>query len=52
MSKIILSIIKGAHKPLPDCYSQGLREVAGQLLRVAPEERPSVAEVLQMDYVK
>jgi hypothetical protein len=52
MSKIILSILKGAHRPLPDCYSPGLRGLVAGLLRVAPEERPSVEQVLGSEYVR
>ncbi len=52
MSKIILSILKGAHRPLPDCYGPGLRGLVAGLLRVAPGERPSVEQVLGSEYVR
>jgi NIMA (never in mitosis gene a)-related kinase len=52
MSKIILAIMRGAHRPLPDCYSEGLRGLVAALLRVSPAARPSVQDVLKSGYVK
>ena len=52
MSKIILSILRGAHRPLPDCYSDGLLQLAQRLLQVNPADRPSVAEILGCDCIK
>jgi serine/threonine protein kinase len=52
ISKIILSIMRGAHTPVPACYSPELRGLATALLQVTPAARPSVGEVLSMPFVK
>lgn len=52
ISKIVLSIMRGAYKQLPDSYSQGLRDLVASLMHVSPADRPSVHELLQTPYVQ
>jgi hypothetical protein len=51
ISKIILSIMSGHHKPLPPAYSPGLRALAAALLQVDPAARPAVHEILAIPFV-
>jgi hypothetical protein len=44
--------MRGAHRPLPDCYSEGLHGLVAALLRVSPAARPSVQEILKSGFVQ
>lgn len=50
----MFKIVSEAYEPIPNNlpYSKELRMLVGMLLEKKPENRPSVADILQMDIVK
>ena len=51
---LVFKIVSEAYEPIPNNlpYSKELRMLVGMLLEKKPENRPSVADILQMDIVK
>ena len=50
----MFKIVSEEYEPIPNNlpYSKELRMLVGMLLEKKPENRPSVADILQMDIVK
>lgn len=44
---LALKIVKGKYPPIPKAYSQPLRTLVDRLLRVDPDSRPSVHQILK-----
>jgi len=51
---LVFKIVSEEYEPIPNNlpYSKELRMLVGMLLEKKPENRPSVADILQMDIVK
>lgn len=46
-----MQIVRGAYQPLPDVYSEELRNLVDCLLQSNPDDRPTVNSILQMDMI-
>ena len=49
---LVMRILKGKYNPIPNNYSKELAELISRLLKVNPEERPNVTEILNYDIIK
>eukprot|EP00698_Gefionella_okellyi_P017900 TRINITY_DN5309_c0_g1_i1.p1 TRINITY_DN5309_c0_g1~~TRINITY_DN5309_c0_g1_i1.p1 ORF type:complete len:968 (-),score=200.79 TRINITY_DN5309_c0_g1_i1:40-2943(-) len=49
---LVLKILRGVYPPIPDSYSQGLRELIDWMLQKRPEDRPDIDAVLSFPCVK
>eukprot|EP00002_Diphylleia_rotans_P017546 TRINITY_DN3405_c0_g3_i2.p1 TRINITY_DN3405_c0_g3~~TRINITY_DN3405_c0_g3_i2.p1 ORF type:complete len:808 (-),score=152.58 TRINITY_DN3405_c0_g3_i2:286-2709(-) len=45
------SIRKGEYKPIPSSYSPELADLIGRMMSVDPSQRPTLREILNMNYV-
>lgn len=52
MNGLIMKILRSKQKPIPFTYSQNLRNLVDSLLQKDPRKRPSVNQILKMDFVK
>lgn len=52
ISGIILKIMRGVYAPLPASCSHEMKDLVSSMLTTDPAERPSVAEILNMPFVK
>ena len=49
---LILKIVRGKYNPIPTTYSRQLSEVVDKLLNKNYKIRPSIQEILEMQFVK
>jgi NIMA (never in mitosis gene a)-related kinase len=52
MNGLIMKILRAKQSPIPYFYSQNLRTLVDSLLQKAPAKRPSVNEILKLDFVR
>lgn len=49
---LILKILRGIYPPIPDQYSDSLRDLISSMLQTDPDLRPSLEEILAMSFVQ
>lgn len=52
MSSLVMKILRGEHLPIPQQFSQELRDLVRLLLNKNPKQRPSAEQVLKMPFLK
>lgn len=52
MKSLIQKILKGTYPPLPDIYSNDLKNLLSQMLIKDPNKRPSIKKILEMPFMK
>ncbi|KAH0793665.1 serine/threonine-protein kinase Nek1-like [Histomonas meleagridis] len=52
MNGLIMKILRSKHPPIPYYYSQNLRALVDNLLQKAPNKRPSVNQILKLDFIR
>ena len=52
MDKLYNKVIKGQYGNISDRYSEDLKEIIKLMLKVNPKERPSCAQILNLDLIK
>ncbi|KXZ49455.1 hypothetical protein GPECTOR_21g681 [Gonium pectorale] len=52
MSSLVMKILRGEHLPIPQGYSQELKDLVRQLLCKNPKMRPSPDQMLKMPFLK
>lgn len=51
MKGLVLKILKGNYPPIPDNYSQELKDLLADMLTKDPAKRPSMRKVLEKEFV-
>ncbi|CAG8477081.1 12448_t:CDS:2, partial [Dentiscutata heterogama] len=49
---LFLKISKGIYPPIPSLYSKNLRKLVSSLLKISPNDRPSVEDILKLNFLK
>lgn len=52
MRSLIQKILKGTYPPLPNVYSNDLKNLLSQMLTKDPNKRPSIRKILELPFVK
>ena len=52
MKGLVLKILRGTYEPIPDTYSQQVRDLVAELLQREPVKRPSVKRILEKDFLR
>ena len=52
MTSLVMKILRGEHLPIPQQFSQELRDLVRQLLNKNPKLRPSAEQILKMPLLK
>ncbi|GLI61210.1 hypothetical protein VaNZ11_003502 [Volvox africanus] len=52
MSSLVMKILRGEHLPIPQGFSQELKDLVRQLLCKNPKMRPSPEQILKMPFIK
>ncbi|CAG9334940.1 unnamed protein product [Blepharisma stoltei] len=50
--QLSLNIVKGNYSPIANQYSRDLKNLIGQMLSIDPGRRPSLAQILRMNFIK
>ncbi|CAG8518238.1 2365_t:CDS:2 [Scutellospora calospora] len=48
---LFLKISKGAYPPIPSIYSKNLRKLTSSLLKISPNDRPSIEDILKLNFL-
>ncbi|KAG2497776.1 hypothetical protein HYH03_004048 [Edaphochlamys debaryana] len=52
MSSLVMKILRGEHLPIPQGFSQELKDLVRQLLCKNPKMRPSAEQIMKMPFMK
>ncbi|KAL4427207.1 hypothetical protein ABPG74_022294 [Tetrahymena malaccensis] len=52
MKGLVLKILRGTYPPIPEQYSQDLRDLISEMLIKDPTQRPSIRKILEKDFLK
>ena len=52
MNGLIMKILRAKHSPIPHYYSPNLRNLVDALLQKDPKKRPSINQILNMDFIR
>lgn len=52
LPELFETVTSGVYNPIPDRYSENLKDLIGKLLQLNPEFRPSCKEIFNISYVK
>lgn len=50
--QLSLNIVRGSYAPVANQYSRDLKNLIGQMLSIDPARRPTMAQILKMNFVK
>jgi NIMA (never in mitosis gene a)-related kinase len=51
MKGLVLKILRGSYPPIPDNYSQNLKDLLADMLIKDPSKRPSMRKILEKDFL-
>jgi len=51
MKGLVLKILRGVYPPIPNNYSNDLRDLLAEMLNKDPKKRPSVKRILEKDFL-
>ena len=49
---LVMKILRGNYPPIPEHYSQNLKNLIAAMLQLNPKQRPSINEIITMPYVR
>lgn len=52
MNGLIMAILRSKQNPIPYTYSQNLRSLVDKLLQKDPRKRPSINQILRLDFIQ
>lgn len=51
MKGLVLKILRGNYPPIPDIYSDNLRNLLSEMLQRDPQQRPSIKRILEKEFL-
>lgn len=51
MKGLVLRILRGSYPPIPNHFSQNLRDLIAEMLTRDPVKRPSIRKILEKDFI-